>query len=175
MYQVLNKAINSAKDYTITTTAISNDIKTLADVLKHFMDKDSIGLNFRYQDTEFQIKENKICTKEKFIRGDSSQGEEEDLFEWIDTCNLDEPVILTGYTIDNIKEGEIEYNNDIISSATPYSYHFVNNKEVRCCPVCSGRGFVSGGFYSSTGNTWVSSTTTPDTCRTCCGKGYITL
>lgn len=43
------------------------------------------------------------------------------------------------------------------------------------CPVCSGRGFVSSGFYSSTGNTWVSSTTAPEQCRSCYGKGYIII
>lgn len=46
-------------------------------------------------------------------------------------------------------------------------------KQVHACPVCMGRGFVSGGFYSSVGQTWVSSTTLPEECRSCQGKGYI--
>lgn len=43
------------------------------------------------------------------------------------------------------------------------------------CPVCYGRGFVSAGFYESTGFTWVSTITGNETCRSCSGKGYIKL
>ena len=48
------------------------------------------------------------------------------------------------------------------------------NKAV-CCPVCYGRGFVPAGFYESTGLTWISSTTGNETCKSCCGKGYIII
>ena len=47
------------------------------------------------------------------------------------------------------------------------------NKKPYVCPVCFGRGFVAGGFYSSTGSTWVSSTTAPETCRSCNGTGVL--
>lgn len=53
------------------------------------------------------------------------------------------------------------------------TYRILNTKKPFTCPVCVGRGFVSGGFYSSTGNTWVSSTTAPDTCRSCKGTGVV--
>ena len=41
------------------------------------------------------------------------------------------------------------------------------------CPVCSGKGKVSAGFYSTTADTWTTSTTTPESCRACTGSGVI--
>ena len=41
------------------------------------------------------------------------------------------------------------------------------------CPVCGGTGLVLNGFYSSTTGQWSSSSTVPETCRSCNGKGYI--
>lgn len=38
------------------------------------------------------------------------------------------------------------------------------------CPVCEGRGTVPNGFYFGGG---YSTSTTPETCRSCNGKGYI--
>ena len=43
------------------------------------------------------------------------------------------------------------------------------------CPVCGGNGIVSNGFYNHTGNTWVTSTTAPEQCRSCHGKGYVVI
>lgn len=40
------------------------------------------------------------------------------------------------------------------------------------CPICSGKGFVPNGFYNFGG---VSSTTAPELCRSCYGKGYIII
>jgi hypothetical protein len=40
------------------------------------------------------------------------------------------------------------------------------------CPVCGGRGIVPGGFYTSTGDTWISSVAT-EQCRACCGSGVL--
>lgn len=53
------------------------------------------------------------------------------------------------------------------------AYRILNTKKPFTCPVCMGRGFVSGGFYSSTGNSWVTTTTAPDTCRSCNGTGVV--
>lgn len=47
------------------------------------------------------------------------------------------------------------------------------DKKPYTCPVCFGRGHVSNGFYSTTGNTWVTSTTMPEPCRSCGGTGVI--
>lgn len=53
--------------------------------------------------------------------------------------------------------------------------------EVLRCPVCCGNGQVDDGFYSGThmdeyGNlTWSSSSTEPETCRSCDGKGYVVI
>ncbi len=44
---------------------------------------------------------------------------------------------------------------------------------VHRCPVCYGKGIVPNGFYSSTSNTWSSSSTNPETCRSCGGRGVI--
>lgn len=40
------------------------------------------------------------------------------------------------------------------------------------CPVCEGKGLVSGGFYTSVGVSSVSNHTT-EPCRSCDGKGII--
>lgn len=43
------------------------------------------------------------------------------------------------------------------------------------CPVCNGVGHVSAGFYLRDGNClgWTSSSTQPDTCRSCGGTGIV--
>jgi len=41
------------------------------------------------------------------------------------------------------------------------------------CPVCYGKGIVANGFYSTTEQAWSSSSTTPETCRSCGGKGIV--
>ena len=43
------------------------------------------------------------------------------------------------------------------------------------CPVCDGVGKVSNGYYSRTGDspTWMSSSATPEQCRTCKGFGAL--
>ncbi len=43
------------------------------------------------------------------------------------------------------------------------------------CPVCNGNGLVPNGFYRQTTGDWTSSSATPEKCRTCDGKGYITV
>ena len=44
---------------------------------------------------------------------------------------------------------------------------------VSCCPVCGGNGLVDAGFYSQTSGTWTTSSTAPEPCRACDGKGII--
>lgn len=43
------------------------------------------------------------------------------------------------------------------------------------CPVCGGKGLVPNGFYISVGasNYYTTTSTAPETCRSCGGKGYI--
>lgn len=49
------------------------------------------------------------------------------------------------------------------------------------CPVCLGNGLVPNGFYGTTnmgesgGLEWVSTSTEPETCRACDGKGYVVV
>ena len=46
-------------------------------------------------------------------------------------------------------------------------------KQPYVCPVCHGKGIVPNGFYNSTGNVWVVSTTAPEKCRSCNGTGVV--
>lgn len=52
---------------------------------------------------------------------------------------------------------------------------FVRNKDVYpfVCPVCEGRGFVQGGFYSTTIGVWSSGDLSTEPCRSCNGTGVI--
>lgn len=48
------------------------------------------------------------------------------------------------------------------------------------CPICLGNGLVPSGLYSTTRQEegclrWSSSSTEPETCKSCGGKGYIEL
>ncbi len=49
------------------------------------------------------------------------------------------------------------------------------NKELNpyVCPVCGGNGLVPNGFYLQTTGQWTTSSTAPETCRSCNGQGYI--
>lgn len=64
-----------------------------------------------------------------------------------------------------------------VTKLNPTTWHYTsyNHKSVHCCPVCGGNGQVQNGFYNHTGNTWVTSTTAPEQCRSCNGKGYIVI
>ena len=47
---------------------------------------------------------------------------------------------------------------------------------VEKCPVCNGRGIVPNGFYLvPEGQGHISSSAAPETCKSCNGKGYITV
>ena len=46
--------------------------------------------------------------------------------------------------------------------------------EVKICPVCTGSGIVDEGFYRRTSDKWTSCGGT-ETCRSCCGKGYVVI
>jgi len=52
---------------------------------------------------------------------------------------------------------------------------FVREKDI-CpfgCPVCQGRGFVQGGFYSTTIGVWASGDLSTEPCRSCNGTGVL--
>lgn len=44
---------------------------------------------------------------------------------------------------------------------------------VQVCPVCNGKGLVPNGFYDVGSNASTTISVTPETCRSCGGKGYI--
>lgn len=41
------------------------------------------------------------------------------------------------------------------------------------CPVCGGNGLVPNGFYTRTSEVWGTTSTVPDTCRSCNGTGIV--
>lgn len=43
------------------------------------------------------------------------------------------------------------------------------------CPVCNGKGTVPNGFYTTTNDFYYSTTTGNEICRSCYGKGYISI
>lgn len=43
------------------------------------------------------------------------------------------------------------------------------------CPVCEGHGYVQGGFYITTPGSDGISDSTSEQCRTCKGRGIITM
>lgn len=67
----------------------------------------------------------------------------------------------------------IDMSNEKLPPEIKAVSQWTMRRQIYKCPVCGGRGFVQNGFYSSTGDTWVTSTTAPEQCRSCCGKGYI--
>lgn len=52
------------------------------------------------------------------------------------------------------------------------NYTFIEKKPY-CCPVCLGRGHVGNSFYKSTGDSWTSSSTEFETCKSCDGSGVV--
>jgi len=60
-------------------------------------------------------------------------------------------------------ENEVTYQkNQIIFDSVPYT-----------CPVCFGRGIVDNGFYNCIGQYGISTSTSPETCRSCGGTGIV--
>lgn len=43
------------------------------------------------------------------------------------------------------------------------------------CPVCFGKGIVPMGFYNTTNTGYSTTSTAPETCRSCGGSGYIII
>lgn len=179
MMQNLDDTKTISSSATITCTPInvgesySSYFTPTKMTLREFMKKwlnDEIGDGFKFKldGEEFVADDIDIHTTRKIQRGDY-EAEYEDLFEWIDSCSLtdeDVEIEITQYAA-RIKMAPIDYN------FMPTIYN--TNREVRCCPVCGGNGIVSNGFYNHTGNTWVTSTTTPEQCRSCGGKGYVEI
>lgn len=55
------------------------------------------------------------------------------------------------------------------------NYKFINpDKKLQpfCCPICQGKGKVSGGFYNSVGG-YSTSNCAAEQCRSCNGTGII--
>ena len=73
------------------------------------------------------------------------------------------------YLLDDIDMTNL--NDLVIMSTMGYNLSFTSS--VVRCPVCGGTGHVASGFYNRTGDTWISSTTAPEVCRSCSGKGYV--
>lgn len=138
---------------------------TVKEILKSWLDGNlGEGFRFKFVGLEFVVENNKIRAIDKFQRGEL---ENEDFFNWIYTDSLNDEVKIINYVCSASLKYDDSYNYE------PKIYN--TNREVRCCPVCGGNGIVSNGFYNHTGNTWVTSTTASEQCRSCNGKGYVEI
>ena len=138
---------------------------TVKEILKSWLDGNlGEGFRFKFVGVEFVVENNKIRAIDKFQRGEL---ENEDFFNWIYTDSLNDEVKIINYVCNVSLKYDDSYNYE------PKIYN--TNREVRCCPVCGGNGIVSNGFYNHTGNTWVTSTTASEQCRSCNGKGYVEI
>ena len=138
---------------------------TVKEILKSWLDGNlGEGFRFKFAGVEFVVEDNKIRAIDKFQRGEL---ENEDFFNWIYTDSLNDEVKIINYVCSVSLKYDDSYNYE------PKIYN--TNREVRCCPVCGGNGIVSNGFYNHTGNTCVTSTTAPEQCRSCNGKGYVEI
>ena len=152
-------------------------IKILDEIAKGTFEK---GSTFMYEDKKWVYDGEDIHTEEQDYYGGDYKCYLY-LSEVIDLKNLKDKVtnVTRQYTITNSNITTATLNmgeNTSVTKAKPDSWHLTGSlypKSVHCCPVCGGRGFVASGFYSSVGNTWPVTTTAPDQCRTCGGKGYI--
>lgn len=156
------------KNYDSTISYFTPKTMTLKEILKSWINGNlGEGFRFEFVDVEFVVEDKKIRTVNKFRRNELGYEDYEDLFDWIYTDSLDEEVKITNYVYSVSLKYDDSYNYE------PEIYN--TNREVRCCPVCGGNGIVSNGFYNHTGNTWVTSTTAPEQCRSCNGKGYVEI
>ena len=153
------------KNYGSTISYSTPKTMTVKEILKSWLDGNlGEGFRFKFVGLEFVVEDNKIRAIDKFQRGEL---ENEDFFNWIYTDSLNDEVKIINYVCSVSLKYDDSYNYE------PKIYN--TNREVRCCPVCGGNGIVSNGFYNHTGNTWVTSTTASEQCRSCNGKGYVEI
>ena len=153
------------KNYGSTISYFTPKTMTLKEILKSWLNGNlGEGFRFKFVGVEFVVENNKIRAIDKFQRGEL---ENEDFFNWIYTDSLNDEVKIINYVCNVSLKYDDSYNYE------PKIYN--TNREVRCCPVCGGNGIVSNGFYNHTGNTWVTSTTASEQCRSCNGKGYVEI
>lgn len=55
----------------------------------------------------------------------------------------------------------------------PFAWEFDKDRKPHACPICGGNGKVPRGFYDQTSGIWSTSYCTPETCRSCDGKGIV--
>lgn len=51
----------------------------------------------------------------------------------------------------------------------------METSRLEVCPVCKGKGLVPNGFYAVSAISYTTSSTGPETCRSCGGRGFIQL
>lgn len=179
-YRKLDEKEIIEKEATISTSCPKT--MTLGEILKEWINGHlGVGFQFKYSGQEFVVTDDEIRTIDKKSRGDYSYLDDfEDLFEWIDSSDLSEEAEIINYiyvieaAIFNNEDNQIQENPACTHSSFKWD-NWKYNREVGCCPVCGGNGLVSNGFYNHTGNTWVTSTTVPEQCRSCNGKGYVEI
>lgn len=167
----------SSKDSNSKLSVTYNNIKmTIGNVIRDFIDgKLGNGFKFKYKEEVFVVDDNKIKHLWKVEDIDTCNYDiEYDLFDFLSTKELlddKETVEILEYVLRTSNFGitSYDYDNITMSSCT----HTKSNAVL--CPVCNGRGTVPRGFYDSVSGIYVTSTTTPDCCRSCNGKGYLKI
>ena len=147
------------------------------------------GFKFKFKD-EYWVYDGEVIRTEEAEYHSADVKDYLYIFEVIDFCDLNDEIktkeacLYTStlkpdcsklnedsYTIGSyIRDGYVSVLPEKESTKLDCSTY---NKKPYACPVCFGRGRVASGFYSSTGNTWVTSTIVPEPCRSCGGTGVI--
>ena len=63
--------------------------------------------------------------------------------------------------------------NDLLAQNPNWEIEFHQNKQPYKCPVCGGSGLVPNGYYNQTSGVWSTTSTTPETCKSCNGTGIV--
>ena len=74
-------------------------------------------------------------------------------------------------------EPDIDYvmwlEDKILAIKNNVPLHPADGAEAHCCPVCGGNGLVPNGFYNTLSGIGSTTSTTPETCRSCNGTGVV--
>lgn len=141
-------------------------------------EKLSEGATFEYNGEKWIYDGDDIRTQEQDYY-DADVKSYKYLSEVIDLSNLNDRVI-NFQRVYKITMTTTTYSPDgakisTFTKAKPDCCHYnFGSRTLHKCPVCGGKGIVPNGFYQHTGEYWVSSTTAPEQCRSCQGRGYIT-
>jgi len=87
-----------------------------------------------------------------------------------DPMNLSSKKIPEDEPLSESTKKKIQDSKSFPDAMTSQIFH---QKIPYCCPVCGGNGLVPHGFYNQTGGQWITSSFSPETCRSCNGTGIV--